>query len=240
MVRRAPPAALLALVVLPARPTPPSPRRKPSGVPWRSTRVPVPDLQGTRRRHLPDDAQLVRGRRLEPLDAKDLEDPSYEWPDEIDTAIAEAKSTGIEVALTDHRHAVLVEAGPPTSATSPAPPPSATRPCTSGHLGRPVKGGAPSTRHARRRLRQLKAARKPTRSSAATPTPRLKLSCQRQGTADGLLRPRPVRPQGADQGVARKAREAAGDPSSSSARSSCNLERRFRLPSPRPAGSRPP
>src|SRR4051794_8947127 len=37
---------------------------------------------------------------LEPLDAKDVEDPSYEWPDEIDTAIAEAKSAGIAVALT--------------------------------------------------------------------------------------------------------------------------------------------
>src|SRR3954470_13011174 len=37
---------------------------------------------------------------LEPLDAKDVEDPSYEWPDEIDTAIAEAKSEGIAVALT--------------------------------------------------------------------------------------------------------------------------------------------
>ena len=29
---------------------------------------------------------------LEPLDAKDVDDPSYEWPDEIDTAISEAKS----------------------------------------------------------------------------------------------------------------------------------------------------
>jgi len=37
---------------------------------------------------------------LEPLEAKDVEDPSYEWPDEIDTAIAEAKSEGIAVALT--------------------------------------------------------------------------------------------------------------------------------------------
>ncbi len=37
---------------------------------------------------------------LEPLDAKDVEDPSYEWPDEIDTAIDEAKSAGIDVALT--------------------------------------------------------------------------------------------------------------------------------------------
>jgi hypothetical protein len=37
---------------------------------------------------------------LEPLDAKDVEDPSYEWPDEIDTAISEAKSQGIAVALT--------------------------------------------------------------------------------------------------------------------------------------------
>jgi hypothetical protein len=37
---------------------------------------------------------------LEPLDAKDVEDPSYEWPDEIDTAIAEAKSAGLQVALT--------------------------------------------------------------------------------------------------------------------------------------------
>jgi hypothetical protein len=37
---------------------------------------------------------------LEPLDAKDVDDPSYEWPDEIDTAIAEAKSAGLQVALT--------------------------------------------------------------------------------------------------------------------------------------------
>ena len=37
---------------------------------------------------------------LEPLDAKDVDDPSYEWPDEIDTAISEAKSAGIDVALT--------------------------------------------------------------------------------------------------------------------------------------------
>src|SRR4051794_37415923 len=37
---------------------------------------------------------------LEPLDAKDVDDPSYEWPDEIDTAIHEAKSAGIDVALT--------------------------------------------------------------------------------------------------------------------------------------------
>src|SRR5215218_4752915 len=37
---------------------------------------------------------------LEPLDAKDVEDPSYEWPEEIDTAIAEAKSAGLQVALT--------------------------------------------------------------------------------------------------------------------------------------------
>jgi hypothetical protein len=37
---------------------------------------------------------------LEPLDAKDVDDPSYEWPDEIDTAIAEAKSAGIDIALT--------------------------------------------------------------------------------------------------------------------------------------------
>ena len=37
---------------------------------------------------------------LEPLEAKDVEDPSYEWPDEIDTAIAEAKRERIAVALT--------------------------------------------------------------------------------------------------------------------------------------------
>jgi len=37
---------------------------------------------------------------LEPLDAADVEDPSYEWPDEIDTAVAEAKSAGLQVALT--------------------------------------------------------------------------------------------------------------------------------------------
>jgi hypothetical protein len=37
---------------------------------------------------------------LEPLDAKDVDDPSYEWPEEIDTAIAEAKGAGVKVALT--------------------------------------------------------------------------------------------------------------------------------------------
>jgi hypothetical protein len=37
---------------------------------------------------------------LEPLKATDVDDPSYEWPDEIDTAISEAKSSGIRVALT--------------------------------------------------------------------------------------------------------------------------------------------
>jgi hypothetical protein len=37
---------------------------------------------------------------LEPLDAKDVEDPSYEWPDELDTAIDEAKSAGLAVAVT--------------------------------------------------------------------------------------------------------------------------------------------
>jgi hypothetical protein len=36
---------------------------------------------------------------LEPLDAKDPEDASYEWSDEIDTAISEGKRTGIKVAL---------------------------------------------------------------------------------------------------------------------------------------------
>src|SRR3954447_17660931 len=37
---------------------------------------------------------------LKPLDATDVDDPSYEWPDEIDTAISEAKGQGISVALT--------------------------------------------------------------------------------------------------------------------------------------------
>ncbi|MDA0185139.1 hypothetical protein OJ997_32845 [Solirubrobacter phytolaccae] len=36
---------------------------------------------------------------LEPLDAKDPEDASYEWSEEIDTAISEAKASGIKVAL---------------------------------------------------------------------------------------------------------------------------------------------
>src|SRR3954470_3751618 len=31
---------------------------------------------------------------------KDDEDPGYEWPDEVDTAIAEAKDNGMQVALT--------------------------------------------------------------------------------------------------------------------------------------------
>jgi hypothetical protein len=37
---------------------------------------------------------------LEPLEASDVDDPSYEWPEEIDTAVAEAKSAGMQVALT--------------------------------------------------------------------------------------------------------------------------------------------
>lgn len=37
---------------------------------------------------------------LKPLDARDVDDPSYAWPDEIDTAIAEARKVGIAVALT--------------------------------------------------------------------------------------------------------------------------------------------
>lgn len=37
---------------------------------------------------------------LEPLDADDPLDASYEWPDQIDTAISEARLNGIEVALT--------------------------------------------------------------------------------------------------------------------------------------------
>jgi hypothetical protein len=36
---------------------------------------------------------------LEPLDAKDPEDASYEWSDEIDTAISEGRRNGIKVAL---------------------------------------------------------------------------------------------------------------------------------------------
>jgi hypothetical protein len=37
---------------------------------------------------------------LEPLEADDPLDASYEWPDQIDTAISEARQNGIEVALT--------------------------------------------------------------------------------------------------------------------------------------------
>jgi hypothetical protein len=37
---------------------------------------------------------------LEPLDAGDIDDPGYDWPAEIDTAISEAKLNGIQVALT--------------------------------------------------------------------------------------------------------------------------------------------
>jgi hypothetical protein len=36
---------------------------------------------------------------LEPLDAKDPDDASYEWSDEIDSAISEGKANGIKVAL---------------------------------------------------------------------------------------------------------------------------------------------
>ncbi len=38
--------------------------------------------------------------QLEPLEAKDPLDASYEWPDQIDTAISEARSNGIQVGLT--------------------------------------------------------------------------------------------------------------------------------------------
>jgi hypothetical protein len=37
---------------------------------------------------------------LEPLEAKDPLDASYEWPDQIDTAISEARANRIQVALT--------------------------------------------------------------------------------------------------------------------------------------------
>jgi hypothetical protein len=37
---------------------------------------------------------------MEPDSAKDVDDPSYDWPDEIDTAISEGKANGIQVALT--------------------------------------------------------------------------------------------------------------------------------------------
>jgi hypothetical protein len=37
---------------------------------------------------------------LEPLDASDIDDPGYDWPAEIDTAISEAKPNGIQIALT--------------------------------------------------------------------------------------------------------------------------------------------
>jgi hypothetical protein len=37
---------------------------------------------------------------LEPEDAGDIEDPGYDWPAEIDTALSEAKLNGIQLALT--------------------------------------------------------------------------------------------------------------------------------------------
>lgn len=37
---------------------------------------------------------------LEPLDARDPLDASYEWPDDVDTALAEARKKGIAVGLT--------------------------------------------------------------------------------------------------------------------------------------------
>jgi hypothetical protein len=37
---------------------------------------------------------------LEPLDAGDIEDPGYDWPAELDTAISEAKLNGIQIAVT--------------------------------------------------------------------------------------------------------------------------------------------
>jgi hypothetical protein len=37
---------------------------------------------------------------LEPLEAKDVDDPSYLWPEEIETAVREAKSEKMQVALT--------------------------------------------------------------------------------------------------------------------------------------------
>lgn len=37
---------------------------------------------------------------LEPLDARDVNDPGYDWPAEIDTVLSEAKLNGIQVAVT--------------------------------------------------------------------------------------------------------------------------------------------
>ncbi len=46
---------------------------------------------------------------LEPLDAKDPEDASYEWSDEIDTAISEAQGERHQGRALDHRQAGLGE-----------------------------------------------------------------------------------------------------------------------------------
>ena len=89
--------------------------------------VAVPRLPGARRRHLPDDARLGRGRRASSRwTPRDVDDPSYEWPDEIDTAIAEAKSAGLEVALTVTGAPEWANGDKPATTARPRPPTSPT------------------------------------------------------------------------------------------------------------------
>ena len=90
---------------------------------------------------------------LEPLDAKDVEDPSYEWPDEIDTAIAEAKQRRHPVALTvtgapewanGDKPSLRSDQGRRLRHVRRASPPSATRASTCGASGTARTRAAPA------------------------------------------------------------------------------------------------
>ncbi len=137
-------------------PTPPSPRRRPSGAPWRSTPS----------RSSPSTEELGAGiyqttlkwdevASLEPLDAKDVDDPSYEWPDEIDTAIAEAKSAGLQVALTVTGTPSWSKADRRLRDVRPGRRQALQERAPVEHLGRPVQGAAATS----------------TRRSSTAPTP---------------------------------------------------------------------
>ena len=99
---------------------------------------------------------------LEPLEAKDPLDASYEWPDQIDTAISEARANGIQVALTVTGTPDWAEARRSGRATPPSspPPPGATRRCTCGRSETAAKSSAARALRppARRRLRRAEGA----------------------------------------------------------------------------------
>ncbi len=139
---------------------------------------------------------------LEPLEAKDPLDASYEWPDQIDTAIAEARANGIQVALTVTGTPDWAKRDDPTAPTptSSPPPPSATRRCTCGGSGTTRRSRLSGRAYARlldgayaalkaRSSRNRVVGGNSTGNGAARWIRSLKLR-QRQGAADGLLRPR--------------------------------------------------